>query len=238
MFKASRRRRGKKALRKRRTRRKQRGGNAAHIPRVCFQTSKDPIKPYIVDQLKEYLNDWEYKHFTDEQIKNFFRDERHPNYSEEALLNKFNSFTYGEHKADLFRYYYLMLKGGAFIDSDLLIYTPMTKIIGNHQFVSVRALRPPGSVFNGFLAATPGNPIIKEALDDIMKVDNETLKKHYHLLVAKMGTHVDKHMGNGVHLLKEISNDDKSCNIEDPATGKIVMVHYQNMDPPHQRPDL
>lgn len=131
-----------------------------------------------------------------------------------------------------------MLKGGVFIDSDLLIYTPMSKIVGNHQFVSVRALRPAGSVFNGFLGATPGHPIIQDALDDILKVGNETLKKYYHLLVAKMGNHVDKHMDRGVHLLKEISNDDKSCKIEDPATGKIVMVHYQNMDPPQEPPTL
>jgi mannosyltransferase OCH1-like enzyme len=210
-----------------------RGGGG--VPRVCFQTSKEPIKPYIVEQLKQNLHGWEYRHFTDDQIMEFFRNERHPKYSEEALVAKFNSFTYGEHKADLFRYYYLLMKGGVFIDSDLLISIPLTEIIGNNHFVSVRALQPVGSVFNGFLAATPDHPIIQDAMEDIMKVENETLKGFYHLLVARLGTFVDKHMGPGIMLLKEISNDNKSCNIAD-SSGKIVMVHYQNMEPPVQAP--
>jgi len=223
----------KRRIRKKATRR-QRGGG---LPHVCFQTSKDPIKPYIVKHLKKHLgSDWTYKHFTDAQILDFFHTERHPDYPAEKLVETFHSFSHGEHKADLFRYYYLLVKGGVFIDSDLLLEESLSKIVRGKDFVSVRALQPVGSVFNGFLAARPNHPIIQAAMKHIMTVTNEELTGHYHLLVAKLGTLVDKHMSPSVKLLAELSNDHKSCPIEDPDTGKVVMIHYHNMDPPNSSP--
>lgn len=230
MFKTSRRRRSKKYLRKRKTR-TQRGGSQ-HIPMICFQTSKEPIAEYIVARLKQYIKGWTYEFYTDKEILEFFDKHRHPDYPADKLLEKFHSFTHGEHKADLFRYYYLLIKGGVFIDSDLLIYDNLSTIIGAKEFVSVRAIKPVNSVFNGFLAATPNHPIIQDAMKDIMKVTNIELAGTYHLLVARLGDFVDKHMNSSVKLLKEISNDNKSCNIEDPETGEISMIHYQNMAPP------
>jgi hypothetical protein len=93
-------------------------------------------------------------------------------------------------------------------------------------------------VFNGFLAAIPNHPIIKAALDDIMKVTPETLASEYHHIVANLGTMVDQNKGEKVNLLKEINNTNASCDIVDDA-GDVVMVHYQNMAPPKfpiQRP--
>lgn len=223
----------KRRVRKKATRR-QRGGG---VPHVCFQTSKDPIKLHIVKHLKKHLGpDWTYKHFTDAQILEFFHKERHPDYPAEKLVEHFHSFSHGEHKADLFRYYYLLVKGGVFIDSDLLLEESLSKIVRGKEFVSVRALQPVGSVFNGFLAATPNHPIIQAAMKHIMSVTNEQLVGHYHLLVAELGTFVDAHMKPSVKLLAEVSNDHKSCPIEDPDTGKVVMIHYHGMDPPNSSP--
>lgn len=115
-----------------------------------------------------------------------------------------------------------------FIDSDLMLYENLDTILGDKKFVSVRALQPVGSVFNGFLAATPQHPIVLDALNDAYTVQDAELKKVYHLLVARLGTFVDKHMDASVKLLSEISNTGFSCNIKDPDSGKISMIHYQN----------
>jgi hypothetical protein len=58
----------------------------------------------------------------------------------------------------------------------------------------------------------------------------------YHFLVARLGTFVDAHMDDSVKLLKEISNNDLSCNIQDPDSGKISMIHYQNSKIPEVPP--
>ena len=185
---------------------------------------------YVTEQLKQYLDGWEYIFFSDEDIMKFF--DKHPHKDYPNIKDKFNSFTHGEHKADLFRYYYIFIKGGVFIDSDLMIYENLDTILGDKMFVSVRALEPVGSVFNGFLAATPEHPILLDALNDAYTVDDNSLKKFYHLLVARLGTFVDKHMDVSVKLLKEVTNTGFSCNIEDPDSGKISMIHYQNSPVP------
>jgi len=120
------------------------------------------------------------------------------------------------------------MKGGVFIDSDLMLYDSIDTILGDKKFVSVRALQPVGSVFNGFLAATPQHPILLDALNDAYTVEDAALKKFYHLLVARLGTFVDKHMDASVKLLSEMTNTGFSCNIKDPDSGKISMIHYQN----------
>jgi mannosyltransferase OCH1-like enzyme len=208
--------------------RRQQGGGA--IPKICIQTAKNPIELYITQQLKQYLTGWEYRFFNDDDVMKFFDEHPHKDYPN--IKDKFNSFTHGEHKADLFRYYYIFIKGGVFIDSDLMIYENLDTILGDNKFVSVRALEPVGSVFNGFLAATPKHPILLDALNDAYTVDDNSLKNFYHLLVARLGTFVDKHMDVSVKLLRELTNTGFSCNIEDPDSGKISMIHYQNSPVP------
>jgi mannosyltransferase OCH1-like enzyme len=240
MLKKSRRKSLKKTRRKRRSRhafaKRSRGGGdvAETVPKVCIQTAKQPIEEYITTQLKTKLQGWDYMFFSDEDIIRFFDENPHTDYPD--IKTKFNSFVHGEHKADLFRYYYIFLKGGVFIDSDLMLYDSIDTIIGNKKFVSVRAIRPTGSVYNGFLAATPQHPILLDALNDAYKVNTATLAKMYHLLVVKLGSFVDNHMDDSVKLLKEVSNNDLSCNIEDPDSGKISMIHYQNSKIPEVPP--
>ena len=235
MLNTSRRRRrpSKHRRRKRRKTRRapgQRGGSAPPIPKVCIQTAKHPIEPHIVEQLKQYLQGWEYIFFTDDDIMAFFDANPHKDYPN--IKEKFNSFSNGEHKADLFRYYYIFINGGVFIDSDLILYDSLDSIIGDKKFVSVRALKPVGSVFNGFLAATPGHPILLDALNHVYAIDNLALVGFYHILVAKLGTFVDAHMDDSVKLLKEMNNTNFYCCIKDPDSGKIPMIHYHNIKIP------
>lgn len=109
-----------------------------------------------------------------------------------------------------------------------MLYDTLDTILGDKKFVSVRALQPVGSVFNGFLATTPHHPILLDALNDAYTIDDEALKKFYHLLVARLGTFVNRHMDPSVKLLSETTNTGFSCNIKDPDSGKISMIHYQN----------
>jgi mannosyltransferase OCH1-like enzyme len=222
----------RKYTRRRKTRRKrlrkQKGGSA--IPKVCIQTSKEAIPDYVTKQLKEKMTRWDYKHFLDADILDFFA--KNPIAEFKDVADKFASFSYGEHKSDLFRYYYLYLNGGVFVDSDLTLQVQLDNIIGTNTFVSVRALQPPGSIFNGFLAVIPKHPIIYEALKGLYSMSNDVLQKDYSAVCKHLGEIVAAYKGEGVKLLYETENLHTHCLINDPDTKSLAMIHYQNSEIP------
>jgi mannosyltransferase OCH1-like enzyme len=229
--------RTRRRSKKRHTRRKrvfpgrQRGGaDLGVIPRIVLQTSKDPIPERVLTQLKAQLDGWEYLHFTDADILTFFQENPSDQYPD--IINKFNSFATGPHKADLFRYYYMYMNGGLFIDSDLMLYDPLQSIVGENSFVSVWAIKPPGSVFNGFLGATAKHPIIESALKDLYAMTNDQLQADYTIVCAHLGGFVTSFAEGNVKMLKETVNMDTHCHIQDPDSGKISLIHYQNMEIP------
>lgn len=211
---------------------RQRGGTLGAIPRIVIQTSKDPLPEKNVAQLKAQLSGWEYLYFSDADILRFFQENSTDEYPD--IIYKFNSFTTGPHKADLFRYYYIYMNGGLFIDGDLMLYDPLQTIVGDKSFISVWAIKPPGSVFNGFLGASVKHPIMKAALDDLYAITNEQLQADYTIVCKNLGGFISSFGTEGVKMLKETSNMDTHCTIEDPDSGKISLIHYQNMDIPDQ----
>jgi mannosyltransferase OCH1-like enzyme len=180
------------------------------------------------------MKGWKYTFFNDTKITEFFTTHTDPEFPD--IQNIFNSFTTGPHKADLFRYFYLYKLGGVFIDSDLMLYDDIENIIGKHSFVSVKAIKPAGSIFNGFLAATPANPTIREALKHLYATKNADLQAKYTLVVEKLGEIVGAHP-QGTFLLEEETNNDVFCTIKypegHPNAGKVPMIHYQSADIPN-----
>jgi mannosyltransferase OCH1-like enzyme len=208
------------------------GADLGVIPRIVIQTSKDPIPPKVVDQLKKQLGEWEYLYFSDDDIMTFFTENADDAFPD--IIGKFQSFATGPHKADLFRYYYIYKHGGLFIDSDLMAYDPLEDIVGKNSFVSVWAIKPPDSVFNGFLGATAGHPIVKSALEDLYAMTNEQLQADYTIVCKNLGGFIKSFSGGNLKMLKELENKDTHCTIQDPDSGKISLTHYQNMDIPDQ----
>ena len=98
------------------------------IPKIFFQTSKENLEPYIVKMTKKMLpSDWTYRHFLDNDIVHFLK--AHPIKEFSGALEIFQKLKRGEHKADFFRYYFLFVKGGVFMDSDAMIYKPIDQIV-------------------------------------------------------------------------------------------------------------
>jgi len=223
----------KRRRRVRRHTRRQRGGAAA-IPKHCIQTAKEPLPEYVTEQLRAHTKAWKYIFFNDADIAAFFKSNPDPEFPE--IQGVFDSFTTGPHKADLFRYFYLYKLGGVFIDSDLMLYDDIENIVGKNSFVSVKAIKPAGSIFNGFLAATRANPNIHEALKHLYATKNNELAAKYTLVVEKLGEIVAAHP-QGTFLLEEETNNDVFCTIKypegHPNAGKVPMIHYQNADIPN-----
>jgi hypothetical protein len=148
------------------------------IPKVIFQTSKNkrPLQ-HIIKMIKNKSPEWHYIHFTDLEIIKFFINNPIEEFSN--IIQKFKSIKCGAHKADLFRYYFIYIKGGVFIDDDAMLQYDMNYISSDYDFFSVNSSYCPGCIFQGLIGAVPQNEIIYAALKDCYNINNKNLNEDY-----------------------------------------------------------
>jgi len=204
------------------------------IPHVVVQTAKEPIAPRVISLLKRQISGYDYRFFDDEDILEFFK--KNPDRQFPQIAEVFQGFTVGPHKADLFRYYYLYKKGGVYIDSDLMLYDPLNEIVGKNTFVSAWDIKHRGAAFNGFIAAVPRHPIIAAALKKLYTTRDSRLVKDYLAACKDLGTIISEFRGVGAKMLVEVRVvSGKSCEIIDPDTGRISLVHYYDSPIPGRK---
>jgi len=140
------------------------------IPKILMQTYKDKSKVpgYIFDNIKKYCSDYEYHFFDESNVITFLKD----NYTNE-VLEKFNNLKSGAHKADLFRYCWLYINGGVYLDIKTILIKKLNEIFDHsiqdvkHQLYTVNSINS-HTIYQGILASTPKNPIFKDLIDKII----------------------------------------------------------------------
>ena len=195
------------------------------IPLVFFQTNKTYPNEYVINMIKKQLTpNWKYEFFNDNDIINFFIANPLPDFQD--IILKFNSFEKGAHKADLFRYYYLYINGGVFMDSDAMIYEPIENIIKDYDFFSVLSTHHKNlNIFQGCLGSTPNNVIIKKALIHAYNTTNDVLKNDYHCFCDELYNIVSLNKTNyNIKLYKEIINPYYADILNDK--NQIIFKHY------------
>lgn len=199
------------------------------IPKVIIQTSrKDTPLKYVVDMIKSRSPGWIYKHYNDSEVIEFFKE--NPLQEFPDVIEKFFSFNYGEHRADLFRYYYLYLKGGVYFDTDAMIEENMDKIVKDYDFFSVNSTYFPKSIFQGFIGCIPNHPILYQGLKNLYETPNQYLiqrPENFHDICRNFYNFVlDHNNETKVRLFEEIYGDKNTAHIVDLETDKIIMKHY------------
>lgn len=195
------------------------------IPKIIIQTSKERPPDYVVLMIKNLCPGWIYIHFTDDDIIRFFKN----NYLDEFpnIIQKFNSINNGAHKADLFRYYFIYLKGGVFLDSDAMLQKNIDLISKNYDFFSVDSTHYcPGCIFQGFLGAKPKNKIIYEALVDAYNVNTKDLDKDYLLLCKYLFNILKRKWNYSIKIYKEIYGSDYVAITIDDVNNNLILAHY------------
>ena len=196
----------------------------APISKVLFQTHKKTPDKYVLDMIKNILPcDWKYEFYNDENIIQFFID--NPITELPDIINKFYSFNNGAHRADLFRYYYIYVRGGVFMDSDAMLYTNIDMVVKNYDFISVNSSINPGAIFQGIIGASPGNKIIKEALFHAYNISTQILDKEYHHLCRELYNIITRDdFGYTIKLYEEKIINDSVAGI---YNGEILLFkHY------------
>lgn len=200
--------------------------NKSTIPKVIFQTSPKPQPDHVVEKINSHCPGWKYIHFTDEGILDFFNQaplEEFP-----KITDKFHSFSHGAHRADLFRYYYLFLNGGVFLDSDAMIETHIEAIINHFSFVSINGYQINKKlIFNGFIAATPQNEIIYAALKNLYQLNDEDLQNDYHLVCKNLSSIFNNKEWPGTKLYKEVKKKSFRVGVKTyDDKENLILTHY------------
>jgi mannosyltransferase OCH1-like enzyme len=195
------------------------------IPKVIMQTSDVQIHPNMLIELKKHYSDeWSYYHYNDAGRLHFIKNNplaEFPNMIE--LMNNLK----GAHKADLFRYYFLYVSGGVYIDSDALLKINIDHIINDYPCDFFVPITTNSSLaFNGFLGCKQKSKVMYEVLKNAYDVNTDVLKEHYFTLcqnlsrIVQNNTHTEK-----IHLFEEIlPTYDIGRTID--HNGKELLCHY------------
>ena len=198
------------------------------IPKIIVQTSRQRPDQYVVEMIKKLSPGWEYQHYNDRDVINFFLHNKLEEFPD--VINKFFSFSYGEHRADLFRYYYLYVKGGVYFDTDAMIETNIDSIVKSYEYFSVNSTYFPGTIFQGFIGCVKGHPIIYKGLKDIYDIDNGTLiakPENFHMICKNMYSFVkDYPEKQSIKLYEEVFGDPTTADVIDKDTDILVLRHY------------
>ena len=199
------------------------------IPHVFFQTNYKNPEDYMLEMIRSQLDStWEYKFFSDEDVISFFNSNPLEDFPD--IVAKYNDIKSGAHRADLFRYYYLYLNGGFFMDSDAMLYGKLNDILGEYEFVSVES-RNQETIFQGVLGASPKNVLIARAL-------REAYNTPY---VPILHTDYNAYFKTCKDMYNIIKTDDSGClvklykEVEEPGwgygatmndSGDVIFKHY------------
>jgi len=196
------------------------------VPKRLIQISKVSLPSHVIKLSMKHCKKWEYLHFDDEAMLSYIMKNPLPEFPN--LVNVLQSFRHGAHKADLFRYYYLYLNGGVYLDSDAILEKKIERIIEDHSFTTIKAYHNNEPlIFNGFLACPAGNPVIYEALKRTYKMDPATLESDYHAICKDLLNILSENSYKNVQIHQEIKNDEfyagvKSVNIHN----ECLVTHY------------
>ena len=148
--------------------------NNRKIPYIFFQTaSTNIVYKKIADEIKKVLNrnpHYEYFFFTDEDARIFLL-----NHFSDEIVKTFVNLIPGAYKADFFRYCFLYIYGGLYIDINKEIYQDFDEIIDqDYDFMScIDRFNFTGGKFGiwqAIIACPPGLLILKLAIEKI--IDN------------------------------------------------------------------
>jgi hypothetical protein len=156
-----------------------------HISKNIMQTYKniDNVPEFVIRNIKDKNPDWKYFFYGDQEAKDFLKKE----YPSEVLA-KFNSFSRGAHKADLFRLCWLYKNGGVYVDIDTNLLRPLDELVVDQKFTMplTKDRLNRKRLLNCFIISNKGNTLVAQCIENVMKITDNDLKDNYRLILHVM----------------------------------------------------
>jgi hypothetical protein len=203
-----------------------------NIPKIILQTSKEGIPEYVVKMIKERAPDWEYRHFilggtTDEDNKEaiqYFKDNPLPEFPD--IIDKFLSIEKGLHKSDLFRYYFLYIEGGIYLDSDAMFEIDLEEIVKDYHFFTVQSYTWQ-LMCNGLIGCSSKNEMMYQCLKDAYNCCNNCNENYFlipHCLFMYIRNYKNE-LNYKIKVYNEYANGyHKAITLNEE--GKVIFNHY------------
>lgn len=202
--------------------------NDTYIPTISKNilqvTKENPVNCTVVNKIKKILDGYSYYWFNDENMYRYIQNnklEEFPN-----IINHIKSLSMGQHKADIFRYYWLYINGGIFMDDDLMIEKEID--FKNNTFVSVKSYHTNKNIlFNGFIACSKFNQIIYKALKQSYLTSNTNLLMNYHLFCGQFYTiYKNLNKNQNTFLLQEVKSPEFTEGVKSYYNNDHLLTHW------------
>ena len=167
----------------------------APVPRVLMQTWHRPLEDLpqrVAAGIRMCSQGLSHEYFRDSQCKEFL----YTNYGPQHVA-KFDQLRCGAHKADFFRYCYLYIEGGVYMDVDLEPRQTLVSILaGIAPGTLVTCLDASRSgIFQAFIATPPGHPVFPELINRFFAPDVESGFFTYDTFTRHMGSVLRRRKG-------------------------------------------
>jgi len=144
------------------------------IPYIFFQTSETSLLHYTLsEQIKDCVkrnSNYEYHFFDDTDSRNFIAE----NFPLD-VLNTFDNLIPGAYKADLFRYCYLFINGGFYVDINKTLEVTLDELIDynyDYDFISVidryNDKDKQFGIYQAIIASSPNSELMKVCIEKIV----------------------------------------------------------------------
>lgn len=132
------------------------------IPSTIFQTSTYKQPQYVVDLITSKCVGWKYEHFNEKEKIKYMTDNSINDFP--LLVDIYTKIVSVVQKNDLFKYVFLYVNGGVFLDYDSMLECNIDDVIKQYEFVTIASAVNPTSIYNGFIASSSKSPIIYAAI--------------------------------------------------------------------------
>lgn len=199
------------------------------IPKIFVQTSEQKLESYILEQNQKKTNGYKYLHFNNQERVNFLEEyciKLFPN-----IIDTYRNIYFGQHRADLFRYAFLYINGGVYLDTDCLFVENLDNFIdNNYQLITVYSAYN-NAIWNGFIAAKPTCNILFKMINYICGIHPSIIQGSYQHLNCVLYEFIDN--DKNTLLLNEEYYDHPNEILCAKKDNKILMFHYNGTKIPN-----
>lgn len=145
------------------------------IPKIIIQTyqNKKKIPNKVYKNIKKYGENYKHLIYDDNDCINFLKKYFNP-----IIYKTFLKLKKGAHKADLFRYCFLYINGGIYLDIKTELIKSLDEIFNKPYVYTVLSIVDK-TIYQGIIATPPKNPIFMELVEYIINNVNPAVYVDY-----------------------------------------------------------